>query len=69
MYACQECRRKFRTVKAAQRASNSGCPGCGGVDIDLDVDLKPESWCRACNTIPAKWGTCYCGATMGERGS
>lgn len=37
MFKCQECGRKFKTAKAAQRASNNGCPGCGGVDIDLDV--------------------------------
>jgi hypothetical protein len=32
-----ECGRKFKTVKAAERASWNGCPRCGGVDIDLDV--------------------------------
>jgi predicted nucleic acid-binding Zn-ribbon protein len=36
-FACMECGRKFKTVKAAERASNDGCPGCGGVDIDIDV--------------------------------
>lgn len=40
MYKCQECGRKFRTTQSADRASMSGCPGCGGVDIDLD-DGKP----------------------------
>lgn len=35
MFACQECGRKFRTVAAAERAADRGCPGCGGVDIDL----------------------------------
>lgn len=35
MFQCQECGRKFRTVAAAERASNNGCPGCGGCDIDL----------------------------------
>jgi hypothetical protein len=40
MYKCIECGRKFKTAKAAQRAANKGCPGCGGVDIDLDTD-KP----------------------------
>lgn len=38
MYKCLECGRKFRTTKAAERATNKGCPGCGGVDIDLDTD-------------------------------
>ena len=37
-WKCQECGRKFRTTKAAERASMNGCPKCGGVDIDLDVD-------------------------------
>lgn len=36
-FACQECGRKFRTVKAAESAAfgNEGCPKCGGSDIDL----------------------------------
>lgn len=34
---CQECGRKFRTAKAAERAAmgDDGCPGCGGSDIDF----------------------------------
>ncbi len=40
MYVCQECGRKFRTTRAAEKAALEGCPNCGGVDIDLDV--KPE---------------------------
>jgi hypothetical protein len=40
MWKCQECGRKFRTVKAAERAASDGCPGCGGVDIDVDVQGK-----------------------------
>lgn len=35
-FACMECGKKFRTVKAAERASSVGCPKCGGCDIDLD---------------------------------
>jgi predicted nucleic acid-binding Zn-ribbon protein len=35
MFACLECGKKFRTAKAALRASNHGCPKCGGSDIDL----------------------------------
>ena len=38
MWKCLECGRKFKTTAAAERASNHGCPGCGGVDIDLDAD-------------------------------
>ena len=33
-FQCQECGRRFPTVRAA----SNGCPGCGGVDIDLDGD-------------------------------
>ena len=35
-FSCQECGKKFRTLKAAERASSVGCPKCGGVDVDLD---------------------------------
>lgn len=38
MYKCQECGRKFKTTRAAQRAADKGCPKCGGVDIDLDYE-------------------------------
>lgn len=38
MFKCQECGRKFRTTKAAERAALNGCPGCNGVDIDLDPE-------------------------------
>lgn len=41
MFKCQECGKKFRSVDAARRASENGCPKCGGVDIDLDVDAPP----------------------------
>lgn len=39
LYECLECGRKFFTTRAAERAVNSdeGCPGCGGVDIDVYV--------------------------------
>ncbi len=35
-FACMECGKKFRTVKAAMKAQDKGC-SCGGFDIDLDV--------------------------------
>jgi predicted nucleic acid-binding Zn-ribbon protein len=35
MFQCQECGKKFKTTAAAERASNNGCPKCGGCDIDL----------------------------------
>lgn len=36
-FACMECGHKFRTIKAAEKASwgSTGCPKCGGADIDL----------------------------------
>lgn len=34
VWACMECGRKFKTARAAARASYNGCPSCGGVDID-----------------------------------
>lgn len=37
MYACLECGRKFKTIAAAERAADRGCPKCGGVDVDLDT--------------------------------
>lgn len=45
-FACMECGHKFRTVKAAEKASfgPEGCPKCGGSDIDLaDATPKPGS--------------------------
>jgi hypothetical protein len=42
MWKCLECGRKFRTTNAAERAANNGCTGCGGVDIDLDVEKRSE---------------------------
>jgi hypothetical protein len=44
VFKCQDCGRKFKTARAAERAANRGCPGCGGVDIDLRVDAAaPEA--------------------------
>ncbi len=37
-FACMECGKKFRTVKAAMKAQDKGC-SCGGFDIDLDVPV------------------------------
>lgn len=41
-FVCLECGRKFKTVAAAERAMNDGCPGCNGVDIDVDVEVLPK---------------------------
>jgi len=43
MYKCCECDRKFKTAKAANAAANNGCPGCGGIDIDIDP-TAPAAW-------------------------
>ena len=40
MYVCLECGKQFKSTKAAERASSNGCPGCGGVDIDVDVGSR-----------------------------
>lgn len=36
-FACMECGYRFKTIKAAEKASfgPDGCPQCGGADIDL----------------------------------
>jgi predicted nucleic acid-binding Zn-ribbon protein len=44
MFQCMECGKKFRTIVAARRAVNNGCSGCGGSDIDLDMD--PTHVCK-----------------------
>ncbi len=35
LWKCEECAKKFYTVKAAEKAffGTAGCPGCGGADI------------------------------------
>jgi hypothetical protein len=45
LFMCQECKKEFYTVKAAERASfgDGGCPGCGGSDIDVYVGGKGKS--------------------------
>lgn len=35
LFECMECGKKFYTVAAAERATNHGCPKCGGSDIDM----------------------------------
>ena len=40
-WICLECGKRFKTVAAAERAANNGCPNCGGVDVDLDPDADP----------------------------
>lgn len=33
IFECQECGKKFYSVKAAEKATWNGCPKCGGSDI------------------------------------
>lgn len=40
-FQCMECGKRFRTTRAAERASMNGCPKCGGVDIDLEPVNRP----------------------------
>ena len=42
-FACMECGHKFKTIKAAEKASfgDAGCPKCGGSDIDLRAERTP----------------------------
>lgn len=47
MFRCLECGKKFRTTAAAQRAVHNGCSGCGGADIDLDMDPTPVRKAKA----------------------
>lgn len=51
-WQCLECGKKFRDAASAERAVNgSGCPGCGGTDID-DVPEKQNGTgvkCEGCN--------------------
>lgn len=39
-FYCQECGKKFSTVKAAEKAASVGCPKCGGCDIDEGKPAK-----------------------------
>ncbi len=62
MFQCQECGRKFRTTKAAGRAANNGCPGCGGVDIDLApaADRKPAGYNKQAGYLLGPNGMAVC---------
>lgn len=43
-FACMECDKRF-TFKQAERAYfGSGCPGCGGADIDLAPASSPTAF-------------------------
>ena len=45
LFECQECGKKFYSVKAAERASWNGCPKCNGMDIDIYVEgYDPKAW-------------------------
>lgn len=34
-FVCMECKKKFKTFKAVEKAASEGCPKCGGGDIEL----------------------------------
>ena len=50
-FACMECGKKFRTIRAAEKASSEGCPRCGGCDVDLDVS-KADAYRAALAALP-----------------
>jgi predicted nucleic acid-binding Zn-ribbon protein len=53
MFVCLECGKKFRTARAAERASYNGCPKCGGEDIAIDVtERRFETLLRNTNPQP-----------------
>ena len=35
IFVCLECGEEFFSGEEAEEASLNGCPGCGGVDIDI----------------------------------
>ncbi len=50
IWRCMECWRKFKDLKAAERASvgPNGCPKCGSSDIDLvNADATKPDWMKA----------------------
>lgn len=54
MFQCQECRKLFRTTAAAEKASNDGCPKCGGCDIDI-APLEERSASKKADAIKAAY--------------
>ena len=60
MFVCLECGRKFKTANAAEKAAFEGCSGCGGVDIDIDIDRQsvPQNKETKVNEIKCL----YCGS-------
>jgi len=49
MFICQECQHRFKTLKLAIKAIDSGCPGCGSCDINtapIEDDQSPENLTR-----------------------
>ena len=45
MWTCLECGKRFRSVRAAEKAAfgDNGCPRCGSSDID-DVPVDDDGW-------------------------
>lgn len=60
LFVCLECGKKFKTVKAAEKASYDGCPGCGGVDIDIYVENPPKKGLAGSNAeVPVDYKPVY----------
>lgn len=63
IFRCLECGHGFRTVAAAERAADRGCPKCGGVDIDLEGEREPSpeavEW-----AIAEEYGGAFDGVTV-----
>ena len=75
MFECLRCGKLFRTKRRAERAAATGCPGCGGNDIEPEPSeedhSEPDPPRCQCNAIlePSELaaGQCdYCAAQLPE---
>ncbi len=41
-WKCLECGRVFYYLRSTEKAASDGCPNCGSVDIDLNVNLPVD---------------------------
>jgi len=62
LFACVECGKKFYSAKAAEKAAygDSGCPGCGGSDIDLNTSASEVAHCCTCGNEVSPVDRCRC---------
>lgn len=56
MWKCLECGKRFKTERQAERAFLYGCPRCGGVDVDIDVDAVREATRKALQATQKRGG-------------